>query len=196
MISLICCTPGCFFPLITLPTRITANKASLIDNIFTNDPLRPSISGLFLNDISYHLPIFSLILYNNSTSDKGKYVFFREKNAHNLSAFKDELGKINWAEMPGLNDPSCAYELFVGKYTTIYDKCFPLRKMKAKRFNLRKPWFTKGLAKSIRKKNKLYQSFLKNPNSSNENAYKSYKRQQKLFTQFLSVKESVRKKGF
>ena len=68
--------------------------------------------------------------------------------------------------------------------------------MKAKRFNLRKPWFTKGLAKSIRKKNKLYQSFLKNPNSSNENAYKSYKRQQKLFTQYLSVKESVRKKGF
>ena len=36
----------------------------------------------------------------------------------NLSTFKDELGKINWAEMPGLNDPSCAYELFVGKYTT------------------------------------------------------------------------------
>ena len=68
-----------FFPLITLPTRIKANKASLIDNIFTNDPLRPSISGLFLNDISYHLPIFSLILYNNSTSDKDKYVFFREK---------------------------------------------------------------------------------------------------------------------
>ena len=131
-----------FFPLITRPTRITASKASLIDNIFTNDPLRPSISCLFLNDISDHLPIFSLILYNNSSSDKNKYVFFREKNAHNLSAFKDELGKINWAEMPGLNDPSCAYELFVGKYTTIYDKCFPLIKMKAKWFNLCKPWFT------------------------------------------------------
>ena len=48
-----------FFPLITRPTSITANKALLIDNIFTNDPLRPSISGLFLNDISDHLPIFS-----------------------------------------------------------------------------------------------------------------------------------------
>ena len=164
-----------FFPLITRPTRITANKASLIDNIFTNDPLRPSISDLFLNDISDHLPIFSLILYDNITSEKVKYVFFREKNAHNLSAFKDELGKINGAEMPGLNDPSCAYEIFVGKYTTICDKCFQLRKMKAKRFNLRKPWFTKGLAKSISRKNMLYQSFLNNPNSCNENAFKSYK---------------------
>ena len=90
-----------FFPLITRPTRITAKKASLIDNIFTNDPLRPSISGLFLNDISDHLPIFSLILYNDSTSDKDKYVFLREQNVHNLSAFKDELGKINWAGMRG-----------------------------------------------------------------------------------------------
>ena len=42
-----------FFPLITRPTRITANKASLtLDNVFLNDPLRPSLSGLFLNDIS------------------------------------------------------------------------------------------------------------------------------------------------
>ena len=41
--------------------------------------------------------------------------------------------------------------------------------MKAKRFNFGKPWFTKGLAKSIRKRNMLYQSFLNNPNSSNEN---------------------------
>ena len=65
--------------------------------------------------------------------------------------------------MPGLNDPSCAYEVFVGKYATIYVKCFPLRKMKAKRFNLHKPWFTKGLAQSIRAKTKLYQSFLNNP---------------------------------
>ena len=41
--------------------------------------------------------------------------------------------------------------------------------------HLKIKWFTKGLAKSIRKKNMLYQSFLNNPNSSNENAYKSYK---------------------
>ena len=49
------------------------------------------------------------------------------------------------------------------------------KKKKAKRFNLRKPWFTKGLAKSVKKKNMLYKCFLNNPNSSNENAYKSYK---------------------
>ena len=62
-----------FFPLIIRPTRITANKASLTDNIFTNDPLCPSISGLFLNDISDHLPIFSLILPRPA---QGSYTYF------------------------------------------------------------------------------------------------------------------------
>ena len=47
--------------------------------------------------------------------------------------------------------------------------------MKAKRFNLRKTLFTKSLAKSVKKKNVLYKCFLNNPNSSNENAYKSFK---------------------
>ena len=99
--------------------------------------------------ISDNLPIFSLILCNHSTKDKNKYVIFVK--THNLSAFKDELGKINWAEMPGLIYPSCAYEIFVKKYISIYDKCFPLRKVKAKRFNLRKTWFTKSLDKSVKK---------------------------------------------
>ena len=69
------------------------------------------------------------------------------------------LGKINWAELPGLDDPSCAYKIFIEKY--VYDRCFPLKRKKAKRFNLRKPWFTKGLAKSVKKKNMLYKCFLK-----------------------------------
>ena len=50
----------------------------------------------------------------------------------------------------------------------------PSQKRK-KLFNLRKPSFTKGLAKSVKKKNMLYKGFLNNPNSSNKNANKSYK---------------------
>ena len=114
-----------FFPLITRPTRITAHKASLIDNIFTNDPFRPSISGLFLNDISDHLPIFSLILDNDSIGVKDKYITFREKNAHNFISFKEELAKIKWTEMPGVNDPSRAYEIFAKKYISIYSLFLP-----------------------------------------------------------------------
>ena len=78
--------------------------------------------------------------------------------------------------MCGLNDLSRAYEIFVEKFTLIYDKCFLLRTMKARRFSLREPWFTKGLAKCKRKEYTLYKSFpnINTPNSSTENADNSY----------------------
>ena len=59
--------------------------------------------------------------------------------------------------MSGLSDLSCAYETNCRKYyLDKCDKCFLLRSMKAKRFNLREPLYTKGLAKSKRKRYKLY----------------------------------------
>ncbi|CAH3039726.1 unnamed protein product, partial [Pocillopora meandrina] len=47
-----------FLPLISNPTRLTSYSATLIDNIFTNN-LAPSVySGIILNDLSDHLPVF------------------------------------------------------------------------------------------------------------------------------------------
>ena len=70
-------------------------------------------------------------LNNNSTGDKDKYVIFRDKSAHNLSAFKDDQGKIHWAEIPGLDDPSCAYKIFIEKYVATYDRCSSTQKKKS-----------------------------------------------------------------
>ena len=44
----------------------------------------------------------------------------------------------------------------VENFNLIYDKCFLLRSMKGKRFNLLEPWYTKGLAISKRKRYKLH----------------------------------------
>ncbi|XDV33591.1 hypothetical protein PO909_003956 [Leuciscus waleckii] len=46
------------FPLITKPSRISSHCATLIDNIFTNRMDNSLKSGLLLNDISDHLPVF------------------------------------------------------------------------------------------------------------------------------------------
>ena len=61
------------------------------------------------------------------------------------------------------------------KYTSIYNVCFPLRKVKVKKYTLYRPWFTKGLSRSVKKKHKLYKQFLKHPSPKNEFLYKSYK---------------------
>ena len=59
-----------FFPLITRPTRITSNTATLIDNIFTNNLNNLSVSGLMFCDISDHLPIFTMLVDQNMNLNK------------------------------------------------------------------------------------------------------------------------------
>ena len=47
-----------FFPTINKPTRITRTSATIIDNIITNNSIANHQSGIFVADISDHLPIF------------------------------------------------------------------------------------------------------------------------------------------
>ena len=63
-----------------------------------------------------------------------------------------ELSAINWSEIPGFDNPAEAYGIFLSKFTSVYNRCFPLKKVKAKKCNFSKPWFSKGLAKSIKRK--------------------------------------------
>ena len=66
------------------------------------------ISGLFINNISCHLVIFSLILNNSRIIDRDKYLYYiylffvNKKKAHNISAFKVGLGeiKLGWNVWP------------------------------------------------------------------------------------------------
>ena len=48
------------FPLIDRPSRITEYSATLIDNIFSNNLNEQKSNGLLKNDISDHLPVFSI----------------------------------------------------------------------------------------------------------------------------------------
>ena len=52
-------------PLIIKPTRITKESATIIDNIFTNELLRVTSSGLIINDLRDNLPIFQICDYTD-----------------------------------------------------------------------------------------------------------------------------------
>ena len=164
-----------FFPVITRPTRITSNTATLIDNIFTNNLHNFFVSGLMFCDISDHLPIFTLLLDQSKNSNDTTWLSFRDKSINNVATFTNRLANVNWDELSEYKDPDWAYRCFLDKYTTLYNDCFPLKKVKVKTATLSNPWITKGLLKSIRKKNSLYKRFLAKPTSYRENLYKSYK---------------------
>ena len=54
-------TSGGFYPLISLPTRLTDTTATLIDNIWTNNVVAKIGSGLVTVRVSDHLPIFAFV---------------------------------------------------------------------------------------------------------------------------------------
>ena len=48
------------YPLILRPTWLSSYSTTLIDNIFTNNISTTCDNGLIINDLSDHLPIFTL----------------------------------------------------------------------------------------------------------------------------------------
>ena len=56
------------------PTRITKESATIIDNIFTNELQRITSSGIIINDMSDHLPIFQICDYTDDVhSSRNQY---------------------------------------------------------------------------------------------------------------------------
>ena len=142
-----------FFPLITRPTRITCHSATLIVNIFVNQFFDRSRAGLFLTDISDHLPIFSLHFEISFSASNAETVFVRDVNQVNTTKFLSHLERIDWSQYATFDDPKNAYNSFFEQYSTAYDLCFLFKKIKAMNFRLIKPLLSKGLLKSIRTKN-------------------------------------------
>ena len=164
-----------FTPLISLPSRITSHTATLIYNIFTNYfDHQYRTAGLLLADISDHLPIFSICSDNTPTHRARETIFVRNKNVENTKNFFEQLESNDWLQLPGHNDPKMCYDSFLNKCFQIYNTCFPLKKLKGKNQS-RKPWLSKGLLKSVKRKNKLYKQYLSDPSSQKKALHKEYR---------------------
>ena len=77
------------------------------------------------------------------------------------------------------DDPNEVYKQFFNIFNSIYDIYFPKVFVRLKRKHIQIPWITKGNAKSSKRKQKLYEKFLKYQTRKTELAYKSYKNHRK-----------------
>ena len=147
-------------PLINRTTRVTCNTATLIDNIFTNVLDNNCISGIYPTDISDHFPVLH-ISYSQKhivTSNPPRNV--RLINNTTLSKFKSKIETTNWVDILNMNNVQEVYDKFIQTLTNIYNDTIPIIKL-TQRKNPHKPWLTKALITSIKKKNKLYSKYLK-----------------------------------
>ena len=173
----------CGDPLIDTPTRITQQSATLIDNIFTNDINHDIICGLLINDISDHLPVFSMSGHSITRHKYQQNKHIRQVNKQSLDAFIKDLDKQSLGNTLISNDVSAAYNSFLDLLIYLYDKNCPLKILKKiiKHKNKQtmvykcKPWFTNCLRNACIKRKRLYKDYIKNRTLDAQVKYKSYR---------------------
>ena len=134
------------FPLITKPSRVTKDTATLIDHIFTNNFETDSISD--------HFAVFHI------TGNGGKNSLCDSESTfgRNMCHANIVRGRnVNYwlAEILSMSDAQVAYSSFHKVISQKYNKCFPIRKINKRCFN-NKRRLTPTWKESIKTRNKLY----------------------------------------
>ena len=166
-----------FIPLINKPTRISKYNATIIDHLLTNTFINKNyITGILKTDISDHFPVFFITETELSKTNQSNFVYKRKITNIKLRKFKETLLNVDWTNVIENTDPNTAYNDFLNIFLLHYDTIFPKKKIQIKTKNLASPWITKGIVKSSKRKQKLYEKFLKRKTPRNEDNYKNYKR--------------------
>ena len=134
------------------------------------------VSGLLMNDISDHLPVF--IIYDckhKKRKECKEVVYKRVRTEEALSMFRRDLLNYNWKDVYDEVNADIAYNLFLNIFLSLYDKNCPLKQCNMKNKYSESPWITKGLQNACKKKNMLYRSFIKCRTKEAEQKYKRYK---------------------
>ena len=147
-------------PVIDKPTRVHSGSATLIDNILVNQVNGSVLSGNVVSDISDHFSQFCLLpsfdLRSSAQILKNKY---RNFSSFSEEAFINDLQQTEWDNSSNANDVDKLFTSYFNKINRIINKHVPLKtisQQKAKQ--MLKPWITKGILNSIRRKNQFYSS--------------------------------------
>lgn len=161
-------------PLITKPTRIASNSASLIDHISTTYKSDNYNSGILLSDISDHNPVFYIQPCSTRKSAPVS-VKARQINSRTIPKFKEYLSNLDYSDILNTNDPAQAFSSFFKKINTGVDTAFPEKIMSKSFKNIPlNPWMTPALLVSRKQKLKLAAKKLCLPNQLNIEKYKNY----------------------
>ena len=163
-----------FFPLITLPTRIKQQSATLIDHIWGNKIHDNSRSGIVISSLSDHFPV--IYFEGNRQKDRDPGIIQKRKfNKQSIQRFCDELKTTSWHSIKVENCPNLAFKSFFEKINSAVDFHFPLTKIKltSKKFR-QAPWMTGGLLISHKTKEKLFAKRKRSPSEKNITAFKTY----------------------
>ena len=161
-----------FFPTISKPTRIQREHESLIDNIFLNDFKTLKSSGILLEDLSDHLPIFiDLHIHEKKSSSKTNVSIFDFRRIDELREYlvtKLRNFQHHTDAEEACNDLVNTFKAGINMFSRQYSN--------SRRKDPIHPWISPSILCCINRKNKLYKKHIKNKsNALAEQEYKTYK---------------------
>ena len=173
--SLIGCSVKCT---INKPTRITDCSETLLDHVYTNNPNNKYLSGITLSaDLSDHLGTFISVPTKKLNIIYKEPMLIRDMSKFDTKFFLEDLSAA--LDMLYFNEKVCVnenFEKFVSVFTETINNHAPMRRASRKEKKIKsKPWLSSSLLKSIRKKNQLFQKYLKTKNSLVSSEYKAYR---------------------
>ena len=160
-----------YFPTISLATRIQKERKSLLDNIFINDLSIIHDSGVIIDDLSDHFPIFlNLDILENKAQRKKETTVFDKKKVNELNDYLvHRLDRFNL-----ITDPNIACNDLIEAYVDGI-KLFSKTLRYSRRKMPLKPWITPSILCSINRITKLYKHFLRKKTVESENIYRQYR---------------------
>ena len=126
-------------------------------------------------DMSDHFAVFSLLKTNLELTNIKKTIIKRDINQGSMRYFKTIFNSTDWDLLTQTSSANDSYNIFLERFIKIYDQAFPERKIEIKKKNLPSPWISKGLRKSSKRKQRLYENFFKKRSDKNYETYNIYK---------------------
>ena len=103
--------------------------------------------------------------------------YLRDYSQFNEAKFIEEVAEVNWMTvLCNSENVNFIFSSFLDKLSELVDKHVPLKKLSKRKVKLlSKPWITKGIRISIKRKNKLYKLYMNSKNAFYFSKYKFYR---------------------
>jgi len=153
-----------FRPMITKPTRVTPNTATLIDNIYTNDISNIVQSSVIITAVSDHYTIYTKYTTNdNPVNNNIQIINYRKFTDESLNNFKIAIEELNCDEIDSIDDACEAFNYLHNYLTDKFEICFPLKQKRITDRDIKKPWITGEILTAIKLKQRLSRKYTKYP---------------------------------
>jgi len=156
-----------FLQIVTKPTRIGSESATVIDHIITND-ISCCETLILCNALSDHFPVAHFLNVPNP-SPAPKYVGARDFSDSAINRFRQALINYSWNNVLEIGEAQTAFDAFYENFIELFNLYFPISQKKINpKYNKIQPWYTLGLLTSRKTKIKLNQKFRRNPTPANK----------------------------